>query len=104
VPGALELARRLRRGAVVALAADGPRGPRHRAGAGVTRLVAIGRTRAVAVAPMARRGWRLSTRDRLLVPAPFSAVRVVWGAAFADEAQGALQEARRRARGWVGVT
>jgi len=78
--GALRrMIRVLQSGGEVAVAADGPRGPRRTAKPGA--VFAAQRTGAVivAVAASASRSWRLSSWDRMLVPAPFAQVRIVYG-------------------------
>lgn len=81
--GAVAVLRRalrvLRAGGEIAIAVDGPRGPARRAKPGAA--FAAMRTRAVIVpvAAGATPAWRLRSWDRLLVPAPFAKVRIVYG-------------------------
>lgn len=69
----------LRDGGEVAIAVDGPRGPARSAKPGAA--FAAMRTGAVIVpvAAGATRAWRLRSWDRLMVPAPFARVRIVYG-------------------------
>lgn len=79
VAGGLGLARRLLAGGAVGVAVDGPRGPRHQVGDGPARLARRTNADLVPVAAAASRGLSLRTWDRLLIPAPFSTVHVVFG-------------------------
>ena len=98
VAGALGLARTLRRGGEAALAADGPRGPRHRAASSAGRLASMAGASLIPVGVAVSRSWRLSSWDQMTIPAPFAAVAVTWGAAVTDEAlQQGLEAARREA-------
>ncbi len=63
----------------LALTPDGPRGPRGRFQAGAVFLAARSGLPLVLVGCDADRGWRFSSWDRFLVPAPFARVRVVLG-------------------------
>ena len=80
VAGALGLIPALRQGGIAALAADGPRGPRHLAKNSTSRLAALADAAVVPVAAVASRSLCLSSWDRMAIPAPFATVRVVWGA------------------------
>jgi hypothetical protein len=108
----LGLIRSLRRGDQVAIAADGPRGPREQAKPGA--VAAAGRTGApiIPVAVSARPAWRLGSWDGFLVPAPWARVRVAYGAPFsvppparrdltpgAGHLQARLEQVARRAAG-----
>jgi len=66
-------------GGEVAIAADGPRGPRRAAKAGAGFVAAHAGAVIVPVAAAASRCLRLRSWDRLIVPAPFASVRVVYG-------------------------
>jgi lysophospholipid acyltransferase (LPLAT)-like uncharacterized protein len=105
VAGALAVVRRLRRGRPVALAADGPRGPRHVAGPSGQRLGRLAGARLVAVAAAAPGGgWQLSTWDRMWIPRPFSRLQVVWRPLQpGEDLQQALDRARARARELLGA-
>ncbi|MCC6749636.1 MAG: DUF374 domain-containing protein [Deltaproteobacteria bacterium] len=96
---ALGLRRRLRAGQAVALALDGPRGPRHRDGSSATRLARAAGVPLVPVAARASRAWQLRSWDRLCIPRPFATVVVAWGAPAAEcEAAGALAALWERTR------
>ena len=96
--GALALAEMLDIAAArrtLAFTPDGPRGPRFRLKSGV--VVAAQKTR-LPILPFsagATRGWTLRSWDRMLVPKPFSLVRVRYGEPMIVAA-GADVEAKRR--------
>jgi lysophospholipid acyltransferase (LPLAT)-like uncharacterized protein len=94
--GALALVRRLRAAGTVAIAVDGPRGPRHRCGESAQRIAAQGGAVTVPVAAAARRRWVLGSWDRLWIPGPFAVVHVVIGGPAAS-AQSGLEAASRAA-------
>lgn len=79
VVGALGLIRRLLKGRSVGLAVDGPRGPRREVGPAPQRLATRGQAPLVPLAAAARRGLRLRSWDRFLLPAPFTTIHVVFG-------------------------
>jgi lysophospholipid acyltransferase (LPLAT)-like uncharacterized protein len=87
----------MRDGQSAALAADGPRGPRHQCDERPLRLARLARTQLVGVAAVARRCWRLRSWDQLAIPRPFAKVVVVWGTAVATDVEGSLVALRRRA-------
>jgi lysophospholipid acyltransferase (LPLAT)-like uncharacterized protein/HEAT repeat protein len=100
VAGALGLLRRLRRGDRVALAGDGPRGPRRQL---VARVGALAQASAATVglaAARASRAWHLRSWDRLAIPKPFARVVIVWadGGAGQGDLAAALERAGARAR------
>jgi lysophospholipid acyltransferase (LPLAT)-like uncharacterized protein len=75
-----ELVRGLRRGETVALAVDGPRGPRHVAKPGVLAAARAARTPLHPVASASRRALTLSRAwDGFEIPLPFTKVAVVVG-------------------------
>jgi lysophospholipid acyltransferase (LPLAT)-like uncharacterized protein len=76
VAAALCAARRLATGGSVALAVDGPRGPRRQAQAGVLTLAATSGAPIVLLAVRAYPALRLHTWDRFLLPLPFARVEV----------------------------
>jgi len=94
-----ELTEILEQGDDVAIAPDGPRGPRYKAGAGV---VFLARQTGAAILPVRveySRALRLKSWDRFMIPLPFSKVRVVFeelmfiGAEMeAEEAEAALEK------------
>lgn len=82
--GALHgMIRSLRQGGQVAIAADGPRGPRESAKPGAVAAAACTGAPIIPVAVAAHPAWRLGSWDGLLVPAPGARVRVAYGAPFA---------------------
>lgn len=64
----------------IALAPDGPRGPRRRCKPGVVQAAAATGLPIVPVAAAATRGWRLPSWDRFLLPAPGAGVVICEGA------------------------
>jgi lysophospholipid acyltransferase (LPLAT)-like uncharacterized protein len=79
VAGTLHLARALRRGVSIALAADGPRGPAGVAKPGAMELASISGTPVYPLAISASRSVRLGSWDRLMIPLPGSRVVCVVG-------------------------
>jgi hypothetical protein len=80
--GLRQLLRLLRRGAMVGITPDGPRGPRRVAARGVAQLAALA---AVPILPCAARTSRrivLHTWDRMAIPLPFGRGIVVCGPAI----------------------
>ncbi|HXV77599.1 MAG TPA: lysophospholipid acyltransferase family protein [Candidatus Polarisedimenticolaceae bacterium] len=74
-----EVLRRIRLGHDVAIAPDGPRGPRRRAQSGVITIARLSGKAIVPMAYSARWARRLSSWDRLLVPLPFSRALYLYG-------------------------
>ena len=70
----------LQSGRDVALAPDGPRGPRGQLGSGVVALAAITGAPVVPLGFAARPAWRLATWDEFQVPSPFARAALVVGA------------------------
>ncbi len=103
VAGALALVRRLRRGQAVAVAVDGPRGPRHHATDQVLRVARQASVEVVPVAAAAHRRWELSSWDRFAIPAPFTKVYLVWGDAVVSGVETALDRVWREARSLAGT-
>ncbi len=111
------LVRHLREGRDVALAPDGPRGPRETAQVGTVELARLTGRKIVPFVFDCTRKKRLSSWDRMIVPVPFSKGVVVFGdpividrRADAEEVEAtrrllekSLHEATRRAAEWVGV-
>jgi len=101
----------------LAIAVDGPRGPRHRAKPGAVRLAQATGARLFPVACAPRRGYAFASWDRFVVPMPFTKVYYVAGTpmsvprdaddlavehartALERELARATDEAERRARG-----
>jgi len=78
----LGLIRSLRQGYQIAIAADGPRGPRETAKPGAVAAAACTGAPIIPVAVAARPARRLGSWDGLLVPAPHARVRVAYGEPF----------------------
>jgi lysophospholipid acyltransferase (LPLAT)-like uncharacterized protein len=71
----------LRRGSAIALAVDGPRGPRHVAKGGAAAAAGATGAPLFPVASAGRRTWVLAKAwDRFEIPLPFSEVAIVIGA------------------------
>lgn len=73
------LIRSLEAGAQVAVAADGPRGPRGQAKPGAVAAALSTGAPIIPVAVSAKPAWRLGTWDGLLLPGPWARVRVAYG-------------------------
>lgn len=84
----LGLIRSLRRGGQVAIAADGPRGPRGHAKPGPVAAAVSTGAPIIPVAVSAHPACRLRSWDGFLVPAPWARVRVAYGAPFSVRATG----------------
>ncbi len=70
----------MRRGRSVAIAVDGPRGPRHEVKEGAIFLAGHLHAPIIPVATGARRSWTLgSSWDRMMIPAPFTEGLVLYG-------------------------
>jgi lysophospholipid acyltransferase (LPLAT)-like uncharacterized protein len=63
----------------VALAPDGPRGPRRQLGGGVVALAALTGAPVVSLGFAARPAWRLATWDEFQIPWPFARAALVFG-------------------------
>lgn len=74
--------RALRSGVPVGITPDGPRGPRRVVKPGAVAAAAAGEVAILPVHAEARPAWRAASWDRLLVPAPFARVRLVYGEPF----------------------
>jgi len=99
VAAGLGVVRSLRAGRSVALAVDGPQGPRHRIHRAPARLASLGGAALIPVAASARRGKILRSWDRMLIPAPFTSVFIIWGDPVPPAAiQGGLDRVWDRAR------
>jgi len=110
-----QLVRHLRNGRDVALAPDGPRGPREIVQEGTLQLARLTGKQVVPFVFDCTRKKRLASWDRLIVPAPFSRGVLVFGDPVtvprdADEAgieakrallEARLQDAARSAAAWV---
>lgn len=74
------LKRTLQQGKDVCITPDGPRGPRHRLQAGAVKLAQTTGAPIVPIRLDCPSAWRLGTWDRLVIPFPFSRVRVIFAA------------------------
>jgi lysophospholipid acyltransferase (LPLAT)-like uncharacterized protein len=74
-----EVLRRIEQGHDIAIAPDGPRGPRQRAQSGVVTIAALSGKAIVPLTYSARPCRRLGSWDRMLVPYPFARVLYVYG-------------------------
>jgi lysophospholipid acyltransferase (LPLAT)-like uncharacterized protein len=87
-----EVLRRVEQGHDIAIAPDGPRGPRQRAQSGVVTIAALSGKAIVPLTYSARPCRRLGSWDRMLVPYPFARALYVYGEPIvvdrrADEAE-----------------
>ena len=91
------LLRLLRRGDVVALTPDGPRGPKRAMQPGAAHLAAVSGIAVVPIAARLRPALRLRSWDRMLLPLPFSSGAILCGQPIAiarpEEAEGSLRVA-----------
>jgi lysophospholipid acyltransferase (LPLAT)-like uncharacterized protein len=69
----------IRAGRDVAVAPDGPRGPRRQLGSGVVALAALTGAPVVSLGFAARPAWRLATWDEFQIPWPFARAALVFG-------------------------
>jgi lysophospholipid acyltransferase (LPLAT)-like uncharacterized protein len=69
----------LKRGAVVAITPDGPRGPRMRAQPGVAALSIATGAPVMPIAFSTRRGWLTRSWDSFLIPRPFDEGILIYG-------------------------
>ncbi|OHC75249.1 MAG: hypothetical protein A3G18_03135 [Rhodospirillales bacterium RIFCSPLOWO2_12_FULL_58_28] len=89
----------IRSGDCVAVAPDGPRGPRMRAGNGIINLARLSGVPIIPVAFGVTRGKVVSSWDRFLVAFPSARGVMVWGEPVLvprDADDGAVEEARQR--------
>ncbi len=91
------LVRLLRRGSIVCITPDGPRGPRMRASDGVVSLAKVGRVPILPMSFSASRRRLLSSWDRFLFPLPFGRGVILWGPPIAapEDTNDATIEAKR---------
>lgn len=83
-------------GAAVALAVDGPRGPRHTVQPGVALLARRARAPIVYAVARARPALTLRSWDRFVIPAPFARVTIQYGRAEPGISASALQAQMQR--------
>jgi lysophospholipid acyltransferase (LPLAT)-like uncharacterized protein len=93
----------LRRGDLIGITPDGPRGPRRQAAFGVAQLAALSGVPVVPLAARTTRRIQLNTWDRMKVPLPFGRGVVVCGPAISvarhgwEDALPAIQDALNQA-------
>jgi lysophospholipid acyltransferase (LPLAT)-like uncharacterized protein len=90
-----EVLRRVRAGKDIAIAPDGPRGPRRRAQPGTVTIARLSGKAIVPMAYSARPSVRLKSWDRLLVPLPFSRALYIYGEPIRIERRADAAEERR---------
>jgi hypothetical protein len=79
----------------VALAPDGPRGPREQLGSGVVALAALTGAPVIPLGFAARPAWRLASWDEFQIPSPFARAAVVFGAATSVSRDADRERARK---------
>ncbi len=72
----------LARGDMIALAPDGPRGPRRQAAPGIAQLAALAGVPILPCAARTSRRIQLRTWDRMAIPLPFGRAVMVFGASI----------------------
>lgn len=75
---------------VIILTPDGPRGPRYRVKPGIAIAAKMSGANVIAITWSASRFWQLKTWDKLIIPKPFSRVRVVIGSPLTLEKESNL--------------
>ena len=75
-PALRQLVRMLESGRTVLVIPDGPRGPARELKPGIVALAELGGVPVVPLGMGVDRGWRLRSWDRMIVPKPFSRLRV----------------------------
>jgi lysophospholipid acyltransferase (LPLAT)-like uncharacterized protein len=90
-----EIKNHLRGGVPVAIAVDGPRGPRNFVHRGVAEMGLDTQCPILPVAIICSRKWVLNTWDRMQIPKPFARVEFAYGALIqpADQDSARLREA-----------
>ena len=78
VAALIGMKRALKDGLDVCITPDGPRGPRYGFHAGVIKLAESAGAPIVPIHARYSSAWRLKTWDRLVIPKPFSRVRVIF--------------------------
>jgi lysophospholipid acyltransferase (LPLAT)-like uncharacterized protein len=79
VAALIGMKRALKDGFDVCITPDGPRGPRYQCQPGAVKLAESAKVPIIPVHATYSRAWRLKTWDRLVIPMPFSKVRVTFG-------------------------
>jgi lysophospholipid acyltransferase (LPLAT)-like uncharacterized protein len=67
----------------VCITPDGPRGPRYVVQPGVIKVAEFSGARILPIHARCTSAWRLKTWDRLVIPMPFSKVRITYGETLA---------------------
>jgi lysophospholipid acyltransferase (LPLAT)-like uncharacterized protein len=99
IASAREMLEAHREGYDLAIAADGPRGPRQQAKPGAIRLAQVTGARLFPVACAPRRGHAFASWDRFVVPRPFTRVYYTGGAALSvgrEASEQTVEQARER--------
>ena len=91
--------RALGAGTAVAFTPDGPRGPRRVVKVGILAAAARSGAWILPIHAEANSAWRLRSWDRLMVPKPFSRVRIGYGRPFRVGVDDDLEAAARHAAG-----
>ena len=76
---ALRLIKLLQNGNNIAITPDGPRGPVNKVKEGVVRIAQISGYPIVPIAAYPSKCWRMKSWDRMIVPKPFSTIKIVFG-------------------------
>lgn len=94
----LRLGKILRDGDIVAIAPDGPRGPRMRASAGAVHLARLAGAKIIPLTFSARASHVFSSWDRFMLPLPFCRGVILWGTPMevARDADTAMLESSRK--------
>jgi lysophospholipid acyltransferase (LPLAT)-like uncharacterized protein len=79
VKGALQMARKVKEGGVLAFTPDGPRGPTHKVQLGVILMAEKSGAPIIPVGVSASRRWLIKSWDSYMVPRPFSKAYWVYG-------------------------
>lgn len=72
IRGALQMARKVREGGVLAFTPDGPRGPSHKVQLGVILMAGKSGAPIVPIGISASRRWLMKSWDRYMIPQPFA--------------------------------
>lgn len=78
VAALIALKHTLRDGSDVCITTDGPRGPRYQCQPGAIKIAQSTGTPIVPISLICTSAWRLKTWDRLIIPKPFSRVRMIY--------------------------
>jgi lysophospholipid acyltransferase (LPLAT)-like uncharacterized protein len=81
----------LKRGEVVAVTPDGPRGPARQAAQGVSAAASLAKAPVVPVAYSVSRAKFLRSWDRFMIPLPFGRGAMIWGASMTAPARDGIE-------------